>query len=122
MKGVEKARLALEEMRIGADSFPETFLRLALLDAGLPEPELQLRIDPDNDRSPAADMGYRRHRIAIQYDGAHHRTRDQQSRDNRRDAAFVNMGWAYLKANADDLAGGFESIMAGVKKARFRPV
>ena len=120
MKGVEKARLALEEMRVGADSFPETFLRLALLDAGLPEPELQVRLDPDNDRSPAADIGYRRHRIAIQYDGAHHRTREQQSRDNRRDAAFVNAGWAYFKANADDLASGFDSFVAGIKKARFR--
>lgn len=120
MKGVEKARLALEEMRVGADSFPETFLRLALLDAGLPEPELQVRLDPDNDRSPAADIGYRRHRMAMQYDGAHHRTREQQSRDNRRDAAFVNAGWAYFKANADDLANGFDSFVAGIKKARFR--
>ena len=119
MKGVEKARLALDEMRVGADSFPETFLRLALMDARMPEPELQIRLDPDDERSPAADLGYRRYRIAIQYDGAHHLTRGQQSRDIRRDEAFRGAGWAYFKANADDLANGFEGLIARIKTARF---
>jgi hypothetical protein len=118
MKGVEKARLALDEMRVGSDSFPETFLRLALLDAHLPEPELQLRLDPNNSMSPAADLGYRKHRIAVQYDGAHHRSREQQSRDNRRDEYFVNAGWSYFKPNADDLADGFQELIARIKRAR----
>ncbi len=120
MKGVEKARLALDEMRVGSDSFPETFLRLALLDARLPEPELQLRLDLRDDRSPAADLGYRRFRIAVQYDGAVHLTREQQSRDNRRDEAFLNAGWAYFKVNADDLAEGFEAVIPRIKRARIR--
>ena len=120
MKGVEKARLALEEMRVGADSFPETFLRLAMLDARLPEPELQVRLDPDDVRSPAADLGYRRYRIAIQYDGAPHLTRQQQSRDNRRDEAFRSAGWAYFKVNADDLAEGFEGVVARIRRTRLR--
>lgn len=38
MKGVEKARLALDEMRVGSDSFPETFLRLALRDGACLNP------------------------------------------------------------------------------------
>ena len=118
MKGVEKARLALDEMRVGADSFPETFLRLALLDARLPEPELQLRLDPDDERSPAADLGYRRYRIALQYDGAHHLTREQQSRDNRRDEAFRSAGWAYFRVNADDLAEDFQGVVARIKGTR----
>lgn len=118
MKGVEKARLALDEMRVGADSFPETFLRLALLEARLPEPELQLILDPDDGRSPAADLGYRRYRIAIQYDGAPHLTREQQSRDNLRAEMFRNAGWAYFKVNADDLAEGFEGVIARIKRAR----
>ncbi|HET7139074.1 MAG TPA: hypothetical protein VFI36_02835 [Arthrobacter sp.] len=120
MKGVEKARLALEEMRIGADSFPETFLRLAMLDARLPEPELQLRLDPADPWSPSADLGYRRLRIAIQYDGAPHLSRDQQSRDNRRDEAFINAGWSYFKFNAIDLAEDFAEAIDRIKRARLR--
>ncbi|WP_308113809.1 hypothetical protein [Arthrobacter sp. ISL-30] len=117
MKGVEKARLALDEMRVGADSFPETFLRLAMLDARLPEPELQLRLDPQDELSPTADLGYRRFRIAVQYDGAHHLTREQQSRDNRRDEAFVCAGWSYFKVNADDLAEQFRGVIARIRRA-----
>ena len=118
MKGVEKARLALEEMRVGSDSFPETFLRLALLDAHLPEPELQMRLDPGDPWSPAADLGFRQHRIAVQYDGAHHRTREQQSRDNRRDEFFIRAGWSYFKPNGDDLANGFQDLIGRIKRAR----
>ena len=44
--GIRKARLALEQARIGADSAPETRLRLALCRAGLPEPELNVAHGP----------------------------------------------------------------------------
>ncbi len=118
MKGVEKARLALDDMRVGADSFPETFLRLAMADARLPEPELQLRLDPDAPWSPSADLGYRRFRIAVQYDGAPHLTREQQTRDNRRDEAFTSAGWSYFKANAHDLAEGFAGLIVRIKRAK----
>jgi hypothetical protein len=107
-------------MRVGADSYPETFLRLAMLDAHLPEPELQVRLDPSNPWSPTADLGYRRFRIALQYDGEHHRSREQQSRDNRRDEAFISAGWSYFKVNADDMDEGFNGVIGRVKGAKRR--
>ena len=42
LQGVVRAREALDLMRVGADSAPESLLRLAMVDAGLPEPDLQL--------------------------------------------------------------------------------
>lgn len=117
MKGIVKAREATLLIRAGADSAPETILRLALTEAGLPEPELQVQTVPDEAYSPAADMGYRRHRIAIQYDGGHHLTREQQSRDNRRDEAFNSAGWRYFKFNADDLAQDFRRAVNQVRVA-----
>lgn len=57
--GVRLARAALAEVRVGADSPPETFLRLALIWAGLPEPELQVAVDPADPASPVVDLGYR---------------------------------------------------------------
>ncbi|MDD7836139.1 MULTISPECIES: endonuclease domain-containing protein [Paenarthrobacter] len=120
LQGVEKARLALDEMRVGADSYPETFLRLAMRDEGLPEPELQLRLNPHDPWSPTADLGYRRFRIAIQYDGAHHLSREQQTRDNRRDEAFLSAGWSYFKVNADDLAEGFAGVISRIRSAKLR--
>ncbi|MET3809248.1 DUF559 domain-containing protein [Arthrobacter sp. UYEF3] len=115
-QGIVKARYAVELIRVGADSAPETFLRLALTAAGLPEPELQLRLMPRDPYSPAAELGYRKQRIAIQYDGAHHRTPAQQSRDNRRDEIFNAAGWRYFKFNADDLADDFRGA---VRRVRF---
>jgi very-short-patch-repair endonuclease len=120
MKGVEKARLALDEMRVGADSYPETFLRIAMLDAHMPEPELQVRLDTQDPWSPTADLGYRRFRIALQYDGEHHLSREQQSRDNRRDEAFISAGWSYFKVNADDMDEGFRGVISRVKSAKRR--
>ncbi len=117
LKGIVKARQALELIRPGSDSAPETFLRLALTAAGLPEPELQLRIVPGGAHSPAADLGYRRQRVAIQYDGGHHLTREQQSRDNRRDESFNAAGWRYFKFNADDLADDFRGAVQRVRAA-----
>jgi hypothetical protein len=117
LKGIVKARQALELVRTGSDSAPETFLRLALTAAGLPEPELQLRIVPGDPCSPAADLGYRRQRLAIQYDGGHHRTREQQSRDNRRDESFNAAGWRYFKFNAEDLADDFRGAIRRVRQA-----
>jgi hypothetical protein len=121
MQGIVKARAAVDLIRLGADSAPETFLRLAMMDAGLPEPELQVQIVPGDSYSPAADLGYRRQRIAIQYDGGHHLTREQQSRDNHRDAAFHFAGWRYFKFNADDLANEFRRAVAQVRTALREP-
>jgi very-short-patch-repair endonuclease len=86
--------------------------------AGLPEPEPQLRIVPGGLYSPAADLGYRRQRVAIQYDGGHHLTREQQSRDNRRDESFNAAGRRYFKFNADDLTAGFRGAAQKVRAAR----
>lgn len=117
LQGIVKARQAVELIRVGADSAPETFLRLALTAAGLPEPELQLKLVPEDPYSPPSDLGYRKQRIAIQYDGAHHRSPEQQSRDNRRDEVFTSAGWRYFKFNSEDLANDFRRAVRGVAAA-----
>ena len=117
MQGIVKARAAVDMIRVGADSAPETFLRLAMIEAGLPEPELQVQIVPGDAYSPAADLGYRRHQIAVQYDGGHHLTREQQSRDNRRDESFHSAHWRYFKFNADDLADDFRRAVQQIRAA-----
>ncbi|KIS26733.1 hypothetical protein TV39_15030 [Arthrobacter sp. SPG23] len=117
LKGIVKARKAAELIRPGADSAPETLLRLALTAIGLPEPELQVQIIPQDPYSPAADLGYRKQRVAIQYDGGHHLSREQQTRDNRRDEAFNSAGWRYFKFNANDLADDFRRAACKVRLA-----
>jgi len=117
LQGVVRARQALELMRVGADSAPESLLRLAMLDAGIPEPELQLSLRSDDPFSPSADLGFRRRRVAIQYDGGHHLAEAQTLSDRRRNKAFEAAGWTVLVFRKDDLADGFESATKKIKKA-----
>lgn len=119
-RGVARARKALAMVRIGADSPAETRLRLALIAAGLPDPELQIRLDPDNPYSPSADLGYRWARIAVQYDGDHHRSKDQLASDNRRDLAFTLAGWTYLKFDWTDYRDGFGRAVGLVRQSLAR--
>lgn len=117
LQGIVRARQALDLMRVGSDSAPETFLRLAMLDAGLPEPELQIHLRPADDRSPSADLGYRRRRLAIQYDGSHHLKEPQCLSDRRRNKAFKAAGWTVLIIRKEDLDDGFSNAIKEIKRA-----
>ena len=119
LQGIVRARDALDLMRVGADSAPETLLRLAIADAGLPEPELQLTLW-GREGGPSADAGYRERRVALQYDGAHHLDELQQFSDRRRDKAFDNAGWTVLIFTQQDLADGFQDAVKRIRQALSR--
>jgi hypothetical protein len=116
-QGIVRAREALDLMRVGADSAPESLLRLAIADAGLPEPELQVPLRAGDAGSPSADLGYRHRRLAIQYDGGHHLGDAQILSDRRRDKAFESAGWTVLVFDKDDFADEFQRAVQGIKRA-----
>ena len=117
LQGVVRARAALKRMRVGADSAPESLLRLAIEDAGLPEPQLQVPLREDQTIGPTADLGYRDRRLAIQYDGSHHLLEPQVFSDRRRDKAFEAAGWTVVVFGKKDLADGFERAIRLIKRA-----
>lgn len=104
-------------MRVGADSAPESLLRLAIVSAGLPEPELQVPLRAGDARSPSADLGYRHRRLVLQYDGEHHLGDAQILSDRRRDKAFESAGWTVLVFDKDDLADDFQRAVQRTKRA-----
>lgn len=116
LQGVVRAREALDLMRVGADSAPESLLRLAMADAGLPEPDLQLALRTGDAVSPTADLGYRRRRFAIQYDGEHHLLDAQALSDRRRDKAFESAGWTVLILGKNDLADDCQPAISKIKR------
>lgn len=95
--GMALAADALTLIREGADSAPETRMRLALLRAGLPEPQLQVPADPLDPRSPEADMAYVAQKIALQYDGQLHFNAERAKQDRWVDRYFISRGWAVLR-------------------------
>ena len=122
--GRTKARQAVEWVRVGADSAQETLLRLAILRAGLPEPELQVPADSTRSTSPCADLAYRRWRLAIQYDGAYHFDAARAKTDRRVDRLFRAHGWTvlrYFDADARENFAGAVREIAQILEQRGNP-
>ena len=120
LSGIVKAREALDLIRRGSDSPQESFFRLALHRARLPEPTLQIECwDPEYsaDFPATADLGYPKWKIALQYEGGHHGNKEQLRRDLRRDQAFIRQGWTVLRFGADDARDGFRTAIELVRQA-----
>lgn len=104
-RGVRRAREALPLLRAGADSAPESKLRLAIIQAGLPEPTVnQWIVDAHGKRVSRPDLQYAVLRIALEYEGAHHLLDPEQwNRDIDRDDRLRAMGWTVLRFSKEHL-------------------
>lgn len=114
-----RLRAAAARLRVGADSPPETMLRLALIEAGLPEPALQIEVwDPEFStlRPATADLGYPEARLALHYDGGHHGRDRQIDSDVRRNAAFERRGYRNVVVSSSDRRGGFGRVIRAVRE------
>jgi hypothetical protein len=87
-----------------AESPMETRMRLLFHDAGLPagEPQVEVR-EQDGHLIGRVDLGWRTRRLAVEYEGDHHRERDQFRRDIARVNALRAAGWRVLRFAADDI-------------------
>ncbi|VXB80648.1 hypothetical protein CITRIK5_60366 [Citricoccus sp. K5] len=72
--------------------------------------------DPSDRLAPTADLGYRDQKIAIQYDGRHHRTASQQASDAYRDAWFQERGWLVIRLTSLALGQGFSRLIQVVRR------
>jgi Protein of unknown function (DUF559) len=102
-RGLRRLRAALPLVDPGAASPKETWLRLLLLDAGLPLPTTQIPVQ-DNWRLVAyVDMGWETFKVAVEYDGDHHRAnRRQYARDQDRIRKLEDLGWTVIRVIAED--------------------
>ncbi|CAN7251543.1 DUF559 domain-containing protein [Arthrobacter sp. LjRoot78] len=115
--GIRKARLALEQARVGADSAPETRLRLALENAGLPEPKLNVpaEVRPGVVRQP--DLAYPEHKVAVEYDGDGHSEAAQIIRDIAREEDFSRGGWTLVRISKRHMVNDARPAVAKVRTA-----
>lgn len=87
-----------------AESPMETRLRLLLHDGGAPAPVPQYEVRDAGGRFLArVDLAYPQWRIALEYEGDHHRERAQFRRDIARVNALRQAGWLVLRFTADDV-------------------
>lgn len=121
--GAKTLRAALPFVRLRVRSPRETLLRLLLLDAGLPEPEINYWIYDDHGQFlTESDLVYPEEKVVIEYEGDHHRTDVRQWRkDIARREALEDAGWRVIRVSADDLDLYPDRLIARIRKALARP-
>jgi hypothetical protein len=102
-RGVRRLRSALPLVDGGASSPKETWLRLLLIDAGLPAPTTQIPVVDGYSALAFLDMGWREFGVAAEYDGDHHRSdRPQYVKDQWRLRKLAELGWMIVRVIAED--------------------
>ena len=104
-------------VRMGVDSVPESALRLLIVLAGLPEPEVNIRLrDVDGNVRFRIELGYEDARLAIEYDGRWHEEPAQRAHDaERRSGLSERDGWTFVIVTADDLYGLPEQLLERIR-------
>jgi hypothetical protein len=94
-RGLQSLRKALSLVDEGAASPRETWLRLLLVDAGLPRPTTQLAVvESRGKRLRTLDMGWEDYMVGVEYDGDQHRTdRAQYAKDVYVKRTLAAFGW-----------------------------
>lgn len=115
-RGIGRARETIELADAGAQSPKESWLRTLLIEAGLPRPQTQIPVCDEWGKAIAyLDMGWAELKVAVEYDGDHHRTnRSQFSYDIRRLEMLARRGWIVIRVTADDSP---EAVLRRVRDA-----
>ncbi|MDR7301087.1 endonuclease domain-containing protein [Haloactinomyces albus] len=114
--GIVKARRGFELLDGRAESLPESSLRLVLILGGL-HPEPQVEIHDHLGFVARVDLGFRREKVAVEYDGAWHGEPEQFRRDQERLARLHANGWQVIVITADRLRSAPQEIVDQVRKA-----
>ena len=104
-RGVRKLRtiVALGDPR--SESRSESWVRLEIIDRGLPVPELQHWVWIDGVPTYRLDLAYPHARIAVEYDGGDfHSTPEQRERDRRRRDRLRELGWTVIVLTKADFS------------------
>jgi hypothetical protein len=100
-RGLRRSEIALNLMDPGSHSPKETWLRLVLVDAGLPTPRTQIRVT-DGVNEAFIDMGYHEPMVGLDYDGQHHSAnRRQYVHDIGRAELIEREGWINIHVVAE---------------------
>ena len=106
-RGVIQLRQLIEIAHELSESPGESATRLAIIDAGLPPPELQHWVTVNGVPTYRLDLAYPAHRVAVEYDGREfHDSPEQRAKDAARRRWLREHGWTVIVVTKDDLASG----------------
>ena len=113
-RGIRALRSALADAREGVRSRPETHLRLLIREVGPREPDVAVTVPVDGDMVVHPDLSWPEYRVAVEYDGAGHRSARQHAVDVARHEVLVDQGWSVTHVVARDLYARPSSVVAMV--------
>jgi Protein of unknown function (DUF559) len=101
--GVTRVRRAFELVDGQAMSPPESWVRVACAQAGLPAPVPQYDVIHDGVWLGAADLVWPEAKLIVEYEGEYHFDELQIVRDDGRYERFIAAGWRVIRFAAHDL-------------------
>lgn len=106
-RGIRRARRVLDLVDPGAESPQETWLRLVVIRNGFPRPQTQIPVyDEFGVLVAVFDLGWEDMKIAMDYEGEHHRTnRRRYNHDIRKAETVTRLGWTDIRITAEDGEG-----------------
>lgn len=124
-RGARLARRAAALVRAGVDSAMESRLRLMIILAGLPEPQVNFIVrnasivrNADGEWEVRFDLCYPQLKLIIEYDGEHHRLdADQWSSDLKRREWLERQGWRIIVINSDAYYKEPRETLARIRQA-----
>jgi very-short-patch-repair endonuclease len=116
-RGVRRMRRALPLLDSRAESAMESRLRVLMVLAGLPVPQVNRDVVENGQWLARPDLSYPRLRIAIEYEGDHHRTDRRQWRsDKRRRRLLEGAGWVVVEVTVDDVYRYPDELISRVRR------
>ncbi|WP_125981429.1 endonuclease domain-containing protein [Bifidobacterium goeldii] len=114
---------ALPHIRAGVASPMESRARLAVTQHGIPNPEINYIVRGEKFASGAnmtLDLAWPHCRVAVEYDGDHHRTdKTQWRRDQEKRERLRSHGWIVIIITADDLCDNAHRAEFAFRVARY---
>lgn len=117
-RGAARLRTALPLLRAGTDSARETTLRMLVVRAGLPEPEVNAALfDSSGNTIAHGDLAWPQFRVVLEYDGRQHAEDPTQfAIDIRRLDALAESHYRVIRVEKSLLANG-SKVLAKVRRA-----
>jgi Protein of unknown function (DUF559) len=113
--GIAHLRRVVELAEPASESAMETRLRLLLVLAGLPRPQVQVPLHDERGRFLGRpDLYYPAQRLGLEYDGSTHR--DSLVEDNRRQNRLQDAGFRLLRFTAPDIHQTPDAVVALVAR------
>ncbi|WP_405111262.1 DUF559 domain-containing protein [Micromonospora sp. NBC_01405] len=116
-RGARRFAEALSLVDAGAESLPESRLRVRLVRAGLPRPVTQHVVTRNGQFVARVDLAWPDLKVAVEYDGIWHHDPEQFHRDRQRLNHLLGDDWLVLHVTSKRMREDFDGVLTEIRSA-----